>query len=72
MVTGVMVGKIKEQHAGHIILSDSSRLSLAKGLTWQRFHPQELVTITYERESGGGMIVQSITRATAVRAYYTR
>jgi hypothetical protein len=72
MVTGVLVGRIKEQHSGHIILSDSSRLSLAKGLSWQRFHPEELVTITYERDSDGGMIVRSITRSTAVRAHYTR
>jgi hypothetical protein len=71
-VTGVMVGRIKEQHAGHIILSDTTRLSLANGLTLEQFDSGELVTITYGRDSGGGMVVQSITRSAALRAYYAR
>ena len=72
MVTGVMVGRIKEQHAGHIILADSTRLSLAKGLTLEQLDSEDLVTITYGRDSGGGMVVQSITRSAALRPYYTR
>jgi hypothetical protein len=72
MVTGVIVGKIKEQHVDHIILADSTRLSLAKGLTLEHLDSEDLVTITYGRGSGGGMVVQSITRSAAVRAYYTR
>lgn len=72
MVTGMMVGKIKEQHTGHIILNDSSRLSLPTWLTLERFNPGDLVTITYGRDSGGAMVVQSITRSAALRPYYTR
>ena len=72
MVTGVMVGRIKEQHAGHIILGDSSRLSLANGLTLEQFDAGDLVTITYLRDSDGGMVVESITRSAALRTYYTR
>jgi hypothetical protein len=72
MVTGVMVGKIKEQHAGHIILADSTRLSLANGLSLEQFDSEDLVTITYGPDGGGGMVVQSITRNAALRAYYTR
>jgi hypothetical protein len=72
MVTGVMVGRIKEQRSGHIILSDSTRLPLAHGLILERFHSEDLVTITYGRDSGGGMVVQSITRSALLRAYYTR
>jgi len=71
-LTGVMVGRIKEQHTGHIILSDTTRLSLANGLTLEQFDSGELVTITYGRDSGGGMVVESITRSAALRAYYTR
>lgn len=72
MVTGVMVGKIKEQHGDHIILADSTRLSLANGLSLEQFDSEDLVTITYGRDRGGGMVVQSITRNAALRAYYTR
>jgi hypothetical protein len=72
MVTGVMVGRIKEQHAGQIILSDGTRLTLAKDLTWERFDSEEFVTITYGRDSGGGMVVQSVTRSASVLAHYTR
>lgn len=72
MVTGVMVGRIKEQHAGHIILGDSSRLSLANGVTLEQFDSGDLVTITYLRDSDGGMVVESITRSAALRTYYTR
>lgn len=72
MVTGVMVGKIKEQYAGHIILADNTRLSLANGLSLEQFDSEDLVTITYGRDRGGRMAVQSITRNAARRAYYTR
>lgn len=70
--TGVMVGRIKEQHAGHIILGDSTRLSLANGLSLAQFDSGDLVTITYGRDSGGRMVVESITRSAALRAYYDR
>jgi len=72
MVTGVMVGRIKEQYAGHIILADNTRLSLANGLSLEHVASEDLVTITYGRDSGGGMVVQSITRDAVLRAYYTR
>ena len=72
MVTGLMVGKIKEQYAGHIILADGTRLSLANGLSLEQFDSEDLVTITYGRDRGGGMVVQSITRNAALRAYYAR
>jgi hypothetical protein len=67
-----MVGRIKEQHTGHIILEDSTRLSLASGLSLEQFDSGDLVTITYGRASGGGMVVESITRSAALRAYYAR
>ncbi len=71
-LTGVMVARIKEQHTGHIILGDSTRLSLANGLSLEQFDSEDLVTITYGRDSGGGVVVESITRNAARRAYYAR
>ena len=71
-LTGVMVGRIKEQHTGHIILSDSTRLSLANGLSLEQFDSGDLVTITYGLDGGGGIVVESITRNAARRAYYAR
>ncbi len=71
-VTWVMVGRIKEQHTGHIILEGGTRLSLANGLSLEQFDSGDLVTITYGRDSGGGMVVESITRSAAPRAYYAR
>jgi len=70
-LTGVMVGRIKERHAGHIILGDGTRLSLANGLSLEQFDSGDLATITYGRDSGGEMVVQTITRSAAVRSYYT-
>ena len=72
MVTGVMVGRIREQHADHIVLLDSTRLSLAIGLSLEQFDPRDLVTITYGRDSGGEMVAQSITRSATLRPYYMR
>lgn len=70
MVTGVMVGRIKEQHVGHIVLGDGTRLALATRLSWEEFNSGELVTITYGRSRGGGMVVESITRKASLRTYY--
>lgn len=69
MVTGA---ESRKQHTGHIILGDSTRLSLATGLSLEQFDSGDLVTITYGRDSGGEMVVESITRSAALRAYYTR
>jgi hypothetical protein len=63
MVSGVMVGVLKEQHADHIVLSDSTRIPFAEGLILEQFGAGTRVTITYSRESGGEMIVQSIKRS---------
>jgi hypothetical protein len=58
-----MVGVLREQHADHLVLSDGSRIPLAAGLSVEQFGAGTRVTITYSRESGGEMIVQSITRS---------
>jgi hypothetical protein len=70
MVTGVIVGRLKEQHPGYIILGDSTRLSLANGLSLEHFDSGDFVTITYGCNGAGEIVVQSITRSAALRPYY--
>jgi hypothetical protein len=72
MVTGVMVSRIKEQQVGHVILGDGTRLALAPGLSVEGFDSGELVTISYGRDRGGGMVAESITRNASLRTYYVR
>jgi len=62
-VMGVMFGSLKEQHADHIVLSDSTRIRLADGLVLDQFGSGTRVTITYRRDRGGEMIVESIQRS---------
>ena len=62
-VMGVMFGSLKEQHADHIVLSDSTRIWLADGLVLEQFGSGTRVTITYRRDRGGEMIVESIQRS---------
>jgi hypothetical protein len=63
MVSGIMVGVLKEQHPDHIVLSDSTRIPLAEGLILEQFGAGTRVTITYSRDSEGEMIVESIKRS---------
>ncbi len=60
--SGVMVAVLKEQHPDHLILSDTARIPLPAGLIVEQFAAGTRVTIIYRRESGGKIIVQSITR----------
>ena len=62
-VMGVMFGSLKEQHADHIVLSDSTRIPLADGLVLEQFGSGTRVTITYRRDRGGEMVVESIQRS---------
>jgi hypothetical protein len=62
MASGVMVGILKEQHPDHLVLSDTARIPLPDGLIVEQFGAGTRVTIIYRRESGGKIIVQSITR----------
>ena len=62
-VMGVMFGSLKEQHADHIVLSDSTRIRLADGLVLEQFGSGTRVTITYRRDRGGEMVVESIQRS---------
>jgi hypothetical protein len=63
MASGVMVGVIKEQHADHLVLSDTARIPLPAGLIVEQFGAGTRITIIYRREYGGRIIVESITRS---------
>jgi hypothetical protein len=61
MALGMMFGILKEQHADHIVLSESTRIRLADGLKLERFRIGERVAITYRRDSAGEIVAQSVT-----------
>jgi hypothetical protein len=58
-----MVGVLNEQHADHLVLSDTALIPLPAGLIVEQFDAGTHVTITYLRERGGTILVQSITRS---------
>ena len=57
---GVILGTLKERHADCIVLSDSMRIPLAAGLTLEPFPLGTGVTVIYSRDSGGGILAQSV------------
>jgi hypothetical protein len=63
MVSGIVVGILKEQHSDHIILGDSSRIQLPDGMVLERFGSGCSITIFYGRGDGGDMVVKSVTRS---------
>jgi hypothetical protein len=63
MVSGIVIGVLKEQHSDHIILSDASRVPLPDGLVLESLPSGSSVTILYRRDGAGEMVVQSITRS---------
>ena len=67
-----MVGRIKEQQAGHVILGDGTRFALATGLSVEGCDLGELVTITYGGDRNGGLVVESIARNASPQSYYAR
>jgi hypothetical protein len=65
MVSGIVVGILKEQHPDHIILSDSSRVQIPHGLILEHFSSGSSVTILYTRDGAAEMVVKSISRSAA-------
>jgi hypothetical protein len=64
MASGVIVARLKEQFADHIVLSDNTHIPFPEGLVVKWFGPGSRVTIAYSRDCGGGeMVVQSVTRS---------
>lgn len=48
MVCGITVGVLKELHADHIVLSDSSCIPFAEGLVADQIAPGSRITIVYK------------------------
>ncbi len=72
MVSGVLIGILKEQDADYIVLGDNTRIPLPAGLFLERLDSGTLVTINYSRDSGGEMVIESMKRSLAFRPYSTR
>ena len=63
MVTGVICAVLKELHADHIVLSDSTDIPFAEGLIVGQIGAGSRVTVVYSRDDRNGrMLAQSITR----------
>jgi hypothetical protein len=61
MVSGVMVGVLKELVADRVVLTDGTAIRLAEALSVRRIAPGSRVTILYTRDDDGeGMLVQSV------------
>jgi len=64
--SGIVIGILKEQHAGYVVLTGASRILLPDGLVLERLPPGSSVTILYHRDDAGEIVVKSITqRATS-------
>jgi len=72
MVSGVLLGILKQQHADYLVLGVGAPIPLPAGLILERFDPGTLVTINYSRDSGGEMVIESMKRSRAFRPYSTR
>ena len=61
MVSGALVGVLKELHHDRVVLTDNSTIAFAPGLVLPRILPGSRVTLLYTRNDGGdGMLIQSI------------
>ncbi len=70
MVPGIMVGVLKELHADHIVLSDSTCIPFVEGLAVDQIAPGSRITIVYSRnDDGGGMVIQSISHSTSIEEF---
>ena len=63
MVSGIVVGILKEQHSDHIVLADASRVSFPDGLVLDHLHSGSSVTILFTLDGAGEKVVQSITQS---------
>jgi hypothetical protein len=61
MVSGAMVGVLKELLADRVVLTDGTAIRFAEALSVPRIAPGSRVTILYTRDDDGeGMLVQSV------------
>jgi len=70
MVCGITVGVLKELHADHILLSDSTCIPFAEGLAVDQIAPGSRITIVYSRkDDDGGMVAQSIKHSIGIEDF---
>ena len=63
MVSGIVIGILKEQHSDHIVLADAPRVPFPHGLIPEQLPSGSSVTILYSRDGAGEMVVKSIARS---------
>ena len=62
MVSGAIVGILKELHGDRVVLTDGTSIPFVKVLVVPRIAARSRVTILYTRnDDGEGMLVQSLT-----------
>jgi hypothetical protein len=61
MALGMMYGILKEQHANHLVLTESTRIQLADGLRLKEFGVGARVAITYHRNPEGEIVAETVT-----------
>src|SRR6266481_6706260 len=64
MVSGIVIGILKEQHSDHIVLADASRVPFPEGLVPEHLPSGSSVTILYSRD-GAGFFFASRSRHTS-------
>ena len=72
MAPGVLVGILKEQNADYIVLGDNVPIPLQAGLILEQFATGFRVTIDYDRDSAGGMVVRSMRLSPALLPHFAR
>jgi hypothetical protein len=62
MVSGAMVGVLKELHGDRVVLTDGTSIPFAPALVVPAIAAGSRITILYSRgDDGEGMLVQSLT-----------
>ena len=72
MASGVLVGILSEQHADYIVLGDNVPIPLPAGLILEQFATGLRVTIEYDRDSGGAMVVRRMKLSPEILPYSAR
>jgi hypothetical protein len=57
----MMYGILKEQHPDHLVLTESTRIQLAAGLTLKEFRIGSRVAISYHRNPDGEIVAETVT-----------
>ncbi len=72
MASGVLIGILKEQHADHLVLGDNVSIPLPAGLILEQFETGLRVTIEYDRDIAGAMVVRRMKLSREILPYSAR